>query len=353
MNSRIIQEDIETIATTLGERAEAFGGKTVLLSGGAGFLGTYFRAVFDYLNKNVLDEPMRVISLDNYITGSETSFIGEVDPTYIQNLRHDIREPYEIKEPVHYIIHAAGLASPVYYKKFPLETIESAITGAKHLLALAREKDIESFLFFSSSEIYGDPSPDAIPTPETYKGHVSCIGPRACYDESKRLTETICMTHHDVYGTPVKMVRPFNVYGPGMKTNDHRVMPTFIARGLKGENLPVHGHGNQTRTFCYITDAIDGFLRVLLSDQHGEVYNIGTGDEEINMATLAQMVVNSIGGDIKVELIDYPDTYPADEPNRRCPDITKACTNLDYKPRVDLKTGLDRSIQWFRETHFS
>ncbi|HEY4499067.1 MAG TPA: NAD-dependent epimerase/dehydratase family protein [Candidatus Paceibacterota bacterium] len=352
MTVNIIQEDIKTIADTLGDRTRAFSGKTVLLSGGAGFLGSYFRGVFDYLNKNVLDTPVTVISLDNYITGSEESFIGEVDPQYIRSQRHDIREPFSTNEPVDYIIHAAGIASPVYYKKYPIETIESAIYGAKHLLELARKKNVISFLFFSSSEIYGDPSPGAIPTPETYKGHVSSIGPRSCYDESKRLTETLCVTYHTIYNTPIKIVRPFNVYGPGMKTNDHRVMPTFIARGLQGQNLPVHGHGNQTRTFCYITDAIDGFLRVLLSDRNGEVYNIGIGDEEINMATLAQTVAEALDNGIKVEMIEYPDTYPADEPNRRCPDITKARTHLGYEPRVDLKTGLSRSIRWFKETNF-
>lgn len=352
MTLSIIQEDIKTIADTLGDEVKAFSGKTVVLSGGAGFLGTYFRGVFDYLNKHVLDVPVTVISIDNYITGSEESFIEEIDPQYIRAQRHDIREPFPISGPVDYIIHAAGLASPVYYKKYPLETIESAINGAKHLLELAREKKVTSFLFFSSSEIYGDPSPDAIPTPETYKGNVSSIGPRSCYDESKRLTETLCMTYHTIYGIPIKIVRPFNVYGPGMKVNDHRVMPTFIARGLQGQNLPVHGHGNQTRTFCYITDAIDGFLRVLLSDRNGEVYNIGSADEEINMGTLAQMVADVLDNGVKVELIEYPDTYPADEPNRRRPDITKAYTHLKYKPRVDLKTGLKRSIQWFKETHF-
>jgi UDP-glucuronate decarboxylase len=162
-------------------------------------------------------------------------------------------------------LHAAGVASPVYYMRYPLETIDSAVQGTKNLLELARKnKHLESFIFFSSSEIYGDPDPGSVPTPETYHGYVSSVGPRACYDESKRLGETIATVYQQRYDVPVKIVRPFNVFGPGMRHDDRRVIPMFTYEALNGRPLPVHSDGSQTRTFCYITDAICGFLQTLL-----------------------------------------------------------------------------------------
>lgn len=346
----IIKEDIEIITRNLGDAAKDFEGKTVVISGGAGFLGSYFLGTIHYLNQNVFKSPCRVISLDNYITGTKQGFIGEIKDENIIHREQDIRTPFTIDGPVDYVVHAAGLASPVYYRRFPLETIESAITGVKNLLDLAREKKAGSFLFFSSSEIYGDPDPSFIPTPETYRGNVSCTGPRSCYDESKRLAETICMTYHQLFQTPIKVVRPFNVYGPGMKPNDYRVVPTFFVKGLTGQPLPVHDKGNQTRTFCYISDAMTGFIKVLLSKNNGEVYNVGTDAEEVGMATLANIVSNMFPKRAQVKLVQYPDEYPADEPQRRCPDLTKIKKELGYEPQVNLAAGLARSLEWFQDT---
>lgn len=250
-----------------------------------------------------------------------------------------------------YIIHAAGLASPYYYKKYPLETIESAILGAKNLLELAKVSRPASFLFFSSSEIYGDPDPKFVPTPETYAGHVSSIGPRACYDESKRLTETLCITYHQLYDIPIKIVRPFNIYGPGMKHVDYRVIPTFIYSGLSGRDLPVHDKGIQTRTFCYVTDAIVAIFKVLISGKKGEVYNIGNDNPEIGMFELAQTIADMIGSGVKPRRKNYPENYPAGEPQRRCPDLTKIKNHLNYQPKVDLRTGLKQTINWFKQTY--
>ena len=344
----IIQEDIATIAAGLTVEAPQLEGKTVLISGGAGFLGKYFLGVIDHLNRNVFSKPCRVISVDNFITGDR-------DPNFDINSEHilevwgDITYPTPVREDVDYIIHAAGLASPVYYMKYPLETIESAVTGAKNLLELARRNPkLEGFLFFSSSEIYGDPDPTAIPTPETYHGNVSSVGPRACYDESKRLTETICTIYHQQHNIPVKMVRPFNVFGPGMKHNDRRVMPMFSYQALNGETITVHGDGHQTRTFCYITDAMTGFFKVLLRGASPEAYNIGNEDNEISMRDLAQVFVEVAQGNANYKMIPYPETYPAGEPQRRCPDLTKAKENLAYAPQVDFRSGLTRTLNWAR-----
>ena len=345
---KIIKEDLESIIRDLGEDAKKLEGKTLLISGGAGFLGSYFVGTIHLLNKKFAN-PCKVIIIDNYITGSKDSFIHKLADENIRLIEADVTKPFNIDEPVHFIIHAAGLASPVYYRKFPLETIDVAILGTKNLLELAREKKVESYLGFSSSEIYGNPDPNFVPTPETYRGNVSCIGPRSSYDESKRLAETISVTYHQIHGVPTKVVRPFNIYGPGMKPNDYRVVPTFMTRAMQGKPLPVHDKGNQTRTFCYISDAIVGFLKVLLSHKSGEIYNVGIDGPEVNMVSLASMVANLFQHKVPVELIDYPDTYPADEPNRRCPDLTKIKTHLNYSPKVGLKDGLERTLAWYRD----
>ncbi|MBI2096547.1 MAG: NAD-dependent epimerase/dehydratase family protein [Candidatus Sungbacteria bacterium] len=346
----IIHEDLEAIAWALGDEAEAFEGKTVLISGGAGFLGSYFVGALHYLNEHEFRKPCRVIVIDNFITGSRSGVLNEISSPHIRAIEADVTKPLHIKEPLDYIIHAAGLASPVYYRKYPLETIEAAVSGAKNLLEFARKKKVASFLFFSSSEIYGDPDPQFIPTPEYYRGNVSSIGPRSCYDESKRLAETLCITYFQQYNVPVKIVRPFNVYGPGMKPDDHRVVPAFLTRSLIGKPLPVHDSGNQTRTFCYISDAIVGFLKVLLSVKNGEVYNVGTDREEIGMKSLAEIITGLSEKNAPIELVSYPESYPSDEPRRRCPDLTKIRSALGYQPKIDLETGLARTLSWYRET---
>ena len=188
----IIEEDIKRIIHALGDEARGLEGKTLLISGGSGFLGSYWVGTIHSLNK-IFKKPCRVISIDNYITGSREKLVHDIHDNAITFIEGDITKSLNhIEGPVDYIVHAAGLASPFYYKKYPLETIEAAISGSKNLLELAREKKPTGFLFFSSSEIYGDPDEKHVPTPETYKGNVACIGPRACYDESKRLSETLC-----------------------------------------------------------------------------------------------------------------------------------------------------------------
>lgn len=349
MSETIVREDIQTIAKNLGKEALRFEGKTILLSGGAGFLGKYFVSLFGYLNDHVFKIPCKVISVDNFITGSQHPHFNTRERTDVLQVWADVSQPLPVREDLHFILHAAGLASPVYYKKYPLETIESAISGVKNLLELARKnKSLEGFLFFSSSEIYGDPDPSAIPTPETYHGYVSSVGPRACYDESKRLGETISTIYNEQFGLPTTIVRPFNVFGPGMGHADRRVLPMYAYKALNKEIIPVHGDGHQTRTFCYITDAIEGFLRVLLKGKAGQSYNIGNQDNEISMRNLAKLFTTLEGGGASFEMIPYPENYPAGEPQRRCPDISKAKADLEFYPKVTLNDGLTRFIDWCR-----
>jgi UDP-glucuronate decarboxylase len=222
----------------------------------------------------------------------------------------------------------------------------------KDLLDRARENQAR-MLYFSSSEIYGDPFPEFIPTNEDYRGNVSTRGPRACYDESKRLGETLCWIYETYYNVHVSVARPFNIYGPGMMPKDYRVLPNFAASWVKGESLKVYGHGNQTRTFCYITDAIVAFMKILLDGEKPNVYNVGNPKPEISMLRLAQTIAENIDKSIDVEIVNYPSTYPQDEPNRRCPDISRIQRNLQYDPKIELLEGLARFFAWAKLNYLS
>lgn len=347
MKDRIFEEDLKRIADDIKQDAGQLSGKTLLITGGAGFLGNYFIGTIDFLNRNILKKPCKIISVDNFITG--VRYKVNEGPNF-KAIRHNIKEPLKIEGNVDYIIHAAGIASPKFYREYKIETIDVATSGTKNMLELAREKKSRSMLFFSSSEVYGDPDPQHIPTDENYNGNVSCIGPRANYDESKRLGETLCVVYHETYNVPVKMVRPFNIYGPGMRMDDYRVIPNFVSHMFRGKPFPVYGAGNQTRTFCYISDAMSGFFRVLFSNQNGQPFNVGNDDQEISILYLGQLMV---------ELFDYKnglkhdvginDAYSQGDPKRRSPDLARI-RKLGYNPKTSLKTGLKRFVDWARET---
>jgi UDP-glucuronate decarboxylase len=345
----ILSSDIEEITTSVKDIADDFAGKTILLAGGRGFLGRYFTAVFDALNRVQLAKPCRLIVLDNLITAGET---GSVIPTIPNGrfVKHDICTPLELDEPVDFVVHAAGIASPFYYRAYPLETLDVSVLGNRCLLDLA-VKNRARHTFFSSSEIYGDPDPKHIPTPESYRGHVASQGPRACYDESKRVGETLSYIFHTKFGVATNIIRPFNVYGPGMQETDYRVLPNFASRIKSGRALLVYGRGSQTRTFCYVSDAINGFLRVIARGVPGETYNIGNPKPEISMEDLVLRLQHAVGRPLDHNVIEYPDSYPADEPNRRCPDIRKAQIQLGFHPAVDLDVGLARFLGWTQRVY--
>lgn len=339
-----LKTDITEIIERLGDTTRVFDGKTTMLSGGCGFLGRYFIDVFHYLNEHLLELPCRLLVLDNMITANKVDPLDEASPHY-KFFKHNMIEPFACNEPIDFVVHLAGIASPYYYRKYPLETLEVATLGTKNMLNLARENGAK-FLFFSSSEIYGDPDPKHVPTPESYRGNVSCVGPRACYDESKRLGETLTRIYHEQFGVPTSIVRPFNVYGPGMRETDYRVLPNFASRIIGKHPLRVYGSGNQTRTYCYITDAMVGFIRVLVDGIPGEAYNIGNSKPEISVLDLVRQIENVLGRKFEVIRTEYPDSYPPDEPIRRCPDITKARLQLKYESKVGLHEGLRRFFSW-------
>lgn len=343
-----INQELAELARKLGPLVNEFEGKTVLINGAGGFLGNYFVGLFQYLNREKFKKPVRVIALDNFITGVKNSPFFDLEDPNLEFVGHDVRVPYDTEEHLDYIIHAAGIASPVFYAKYPMETIAATIDGLKNTLELARLKKPKAVVYFSSSEIYGDPEPSAIPTPEDYRGSVSCTGLRACYDESKRLGETIATIHHRLHEVPIMIIRPFNVYGPGMKIDDQRVLPNFLNAAIDGKTIEIHNRGEQTRTFAYATDAVNGFFRVLLLGRPGEAYNIGSDDEEVSMYELAKKVEKVHGKPLDIKLADYPPGYPIGDPNRRRPDLTKARTELGYKPESTMDEGLVRMMKWYQ-----
>ena len=345
-----VSSDIDEIVTRLTKSLEKLCGKKILITGAAGFLGRYFVAVIQKFNSST-SNPISIVALDNYITSEHVMKNDErrIDPN-IEWIYGDASIAANLPDEFDYVLHAAGIASPEHYRANPLETINVAVNVTRDILEVAR-KNKSRVLFFSSSEIYGDPFPDFIPTNEDYRGNVSTRGPRACYDESKRMGETLCWIYQTYYQVHVSVARPFNVYGPGMMPKDYRVMPNFAASWAKGETLKVYGHGKQTRTFCYITDAIVGFLSILIDGVEPNVYNVGNPEPEISIFDLAKLVRSILNEEIDVETIQYPSTYPEDEPNRRCPDISRISSNLQYHPQVTLEEGLTRFFEWVKNNY--
>ena len=334
-----IDNDIEKIYNNTKKFINKFSDKKILITGGNGFLGKYFVKVFLEYNK-FLKKPLKLVVLD--LKFKKNDKINDSNVTYIEK---DVSKNFSIGRKFDYIIHAAGIASPFYYRKKPIETLEVSIEGTKNCLDLAR-KYKSKFIFFSSSEIYGDPDKKNIPTKEVYRGNVSTLGPRACYDESKRLGETLCYIYNNKYNLDINIIRPFNVYGPGMKQKDYRIFPNFISNILNNKKINIYGTGKQTRTYCYITDAIEGFIRVLCYGKKGEVYNIGNTNPEISVSQIFKVLNKIHNKKILSKFIKHPKSYPSDEPQRRCPDLTKAKTHLYYKPEVKLEDGLINFLNW-------
>ncbi|MGN7612841.1 NAD-dependent epimerase/dehydratase family protein [Magnetococcales bacterium HHB-1] len=349
MNDFFLTSDIDEIITLLDDVIHDFSGKTLLLAGGRGFLGRYFIELFNRLNNDHLEKPCRLIGLDNYITAGESGRTLS-DSEHVTFVDHDICKPLPdnlIQQlgPIDFVVHGAGIASPFYYQAHPLETLDVSIQGGRILLDLARQQNTR-YTFFSSSEIYGDPDPRYVPTAENYRGLVACQGPRACYDEGKRVGETLTYIYHSYFGVCTNVIRPFNIYGPGMQETDYRALPNFGHQIKANRPLSVYGTGRQTRTFCYITDAMNGFLRVISRGTPGSAYNIGNPEPEISIAEVVQKIQQILEKEIHYNVIDYPDSYPADEPNRRCPDIRKAQLQLNYHPKISLEEGLKRFFSW-------
>lgn len=307
----------------------------ILVSGGAGFIGSH-------LCERLLNEGHKVIALDNFMTGRRSnmeSFINHPDFTFYE---HDIVEPFtQLTEPVDAIFHLASPASPVGYTKNPIETHMVNSMGTHNMLKLALRYQAR-YLLTSTSEAYGDPLEH--PQREEYWGNVNPIGPRSCYDESKRFSESLSMEYVRQFGLDGRIVRLFNTYGPRNDPNDGRVVPNFINQALNGEPITVYGDGKQTRSFAFVSDTVEGILRAMFTEgTKGEVFNLGNPDEwtMLDFADNIRQIVNPA-----LEIIFMP--ARPDDPNRRCPDITKAKTRLGWQPTVTLHEGLAQTIEYFR-----
>ena len=358
---QVVQNDLTYICTTNKDEFGTMSGGRLLITGGAGFLGYYLvQSVTHWNRHHAPQNPIGLTVWDNFSRGVPGWLTKLEQGKELTLAKRDLRDPLpQDMGDYSWIIHAASIASPTIYRQDPIGTMDANITGLRSLLdyALAQKKagkPLSGFLFYSSSEIYGDPDPANIPTPETYRGYVSCTGPRACYDEAKRYGETLCVNFVRQHGIPVKVARPFNNYGPGLKITDGRVLPDFCRNVLNGEDIVMLSDGMAKRTFCYDADSIMGYYRVLVNGGPGEAYNIGVETPEISMRELADKVValgkDLVGykGKVVMQTSADPD-FLVDNPNRRCPVITKARTEIGYNPTVTLDEGLLRSLIWYRE----
>lgn len=356
---KIVKQDLERIIQGLtSEEKSCFKNSTVLLTGGAGFLGFYFINFFTHYKEEL--GLKRIICLDNFQVGypqwlQQLNQEAKVELHKFNVITDDIAQVPGAAE-ADYIYHMASIASPLFYRKYPIETLDANIWGLRRLLDFYCEKNIKGLVFYSSSEIYGDPTPENIPTPESYRGNVDCQGPRACYDEAKRFGETMCYLFHQRYNMPITIIRPFNNYGPGMRLNDARVPADFANAIRLNKDIEILSDGTPSRTFCYISDAITGYIKALLYAAKGfETFNIGMDKPEITIRQLADIYtkagqeIYNYTGKAKFAVSEDVD-YLKNNPNRRCPVIDKARKLLGYAPQVEVEQGVRYLLEYIKES---
>ncbi len=308
--------------------------KNVLVTGGAGFIGSHLCE--ELLKGN------KVICVDNLSTGNCKNVEHLMVNENFKFIEHDVSKPLNLKGRVDFIFHLASPASPIDYQKLPIETMMANSLGTLNILNLAKEKH-SKLLLASTSEVYGDP--EEHPQNESYWGHVNPTGPRSCYDESKRFAEALAFAYQRIHGVDVKIARIFNTYGPRMRKNDGRAIPNFVTQALNNEPITVYGNGKQTRSFCYVSDMVEGLIR-LVESEFFDVFNLGNPDE-MKIIDVAEKVKGMVGS--KSDMVFR--SLPKDDPVRRKPDITKARKKLGWKPRTGFEEGLGKTIEWFRSIH--
>ncbi len=305
-----------------------------VVTGGAGFIGSW-------LCESLITDGHKVICIDNFITGSEKNIEHLKENNNFRLIKHDVSRTLTISEKTDFIFHLASPASPVHYQKYPIETMLANSDGTYNMLELARRNNAK-FLFASTSEVYGDPKEH--PQKETYWGNVNPVGVRSCYDESKRFGEALVMAMHRKYGLDARIIRIFNTYGPRMQKDDGRAVPNFITQAISSKPITIYGDGKQTRSFCYVTDMVEGMKKAMFSGKtNGDIFNLGNPDEYtiLEIAEKTKEILKS-----KSKIIFK--LLPEDDPARRKPDITKA-KGVGWEPKIPLDAGLKSTIEWFRE----
>jgi len=352
MNNSIVEKDLDYIIKKFGQ-AGLFKDKTVLITGCAGFIGFYFVQFFCRIAGQM---PLkRLILLDNFMLGK---------PPWLEKLKDkplevDIRAFDISKDDIaavpsaaqaDYVIHMASISSPVFYRQYPLETLDANILGLRKLLDYYADKALKGFLFFSSSEIYGEAPAESIPTNEEYRGHVNSMGPRACYDEAKRFGETLCYVFAQTRHLPARIVRPFNNYGPGMRLDDGRIPADFAKAVMNARDLVMYSDGTPTRTFCYVADAIVGYLKALVYKDF-DYFNIGMDKPEISMKDFALIYLQQAKGLLNYQgkvayAIAQDKDFLTHNPSRRCPDISKARKLLGFSPQITPEQGVAHFLEY-------
>ncbi|MCB1306610.1 MAG: SDR family oxidoreductase [Leptospiraceae bacterium] len=305
--------------------------KTILITGGAGFIGSH-------LCRKLLNRGDYVLCVDNFFTGRRQNIVDLLDNRNFEIIRHDVVEPLYVE--VDEIYNMACPASPPHYQYNSIKTMKTSVIGVLNMLGLAR-RTRSKILQASTSEVYGDP--EVHPQSESYTGNVNITGPRSCYDESKRAAETMCFDYHRTHGVDIRVVRIFNTYGPNMDINDGRVVSNFIVQALRGEDITVYGDGSQTRSFCYVSDLVRGIVDFMDNPDFTGPMNLGN-DGEFTILELAEKVIQLTGSKSKIIHKDLP----VDDPTRRRPDLTLARSRINYEPQVKLEDGLKETIAYFK-----
>jgi nucleoside-diphosphate-sugar epimerase len=338
--------NVAETAASLGQFKETLKGSSVLITGGAGFLGSWFCDVLHEMGANVT-------CLDSTISGDQFNIAHLIGKKGFTFVKADLLE-WKPTGKFDYIVHMASIASPPLYMKHPISTLDCNILGVRKLLELAREQKVKGFLQMSTSEVYGNPPDSQVPTTETFHGVVNSFGPRSMYDEGKRAAEAYCYSYYKEYGVPVRISRTFNTYGPRLDAKETsqygRALVKFVKQAIDGKPITVYGDGKQTRSFCYISDQINGLFRLLLTPGiDGEVINIGNPREH-SIVALAGFIVKATDSKSVIQKNAAPHYDLKDDPMRRCPDISKAKRLLNWEPVVPLETGLKLTVDWMRRT---